>query len=113
MNPRKEVNIENKAKSNKQTVDLLTKSYIVHKHRIKEYEQNLINISDNNIRCSRYVVSHIENVVEELRERERFIIENEVLNGKEGKWYEGCLSSSSYYRHRDKAYGEFLRCLGL
>ena len=45
-----------------------------------------------------------------LDDEDRFIIQNEVILNKKGPWYEGYLPSSTYYRHRKKAYANFLSC---
>ena len=49
--------------------------------------------------------------MELLDEKERFIIQKEVIEGETGTWYLDYFSMPSYYRHRKKAYAEFLRCL--
>ena len=46
-----------------------------------------------------------------MEEKEKIIIENEVLRGKKGKWYKEMMSAPSYYRYRNSAYDNFLRCL--
>ncbi|MBR2990935.1 MAG: hypothetical protein IKF51_05680 [Solobacterium sp.] len=43
----------------------------------------------------------------------RIIIEHEVLTISESKWYTKYFTTSSYYRHKYKAYIEFLRCLDI
>ena len=50
-------------------------------------------------------------IVKMLDEEDRFIIEKEVVEGKRGNWFLGYYSPASYYRHRNRAYSNFLRCL--
>ena len=57
------------------------------------------------------VICHIEYAIQLLPEEEQFIIRNEVLYGKGGKWYLGYYTHSGYYKIRKKAYRNFLRCL--
>ena len=58
---------------------------------------------------ARIVVSHTESVVESLKDKDRFIIYNEVILGKRGDWYREYLSPATYYRHRKTAYQAFIR----
>lgn len=79
--------------------------------RIEESEMNIRKRSYDELRPSRIIVSHLRNVAKQLEEKERIIIENEVLLGKKGKWYLEYFSSSCYYRTRKKAYRDFLRII--
>ncbi len=101
----------NKTKENKFKILLLTKNYLHCKRSIREAQENIIPLSKDAYIEKLRIVTHIENVAECLEERHRLIIENEVLNGKTGKWYLEFLSAPTYYRHRCKAYEEFLRSL--
>lgn len=46
-----------------------------------------------------------------LDENDKYIVFNEIILGKTGDWYYECLTPSTYYRHRRKAYVNFLSCL--
>lgn len=92
-------------------IKLIGRSYISHKRRLLEAERKVMNHSSFEINCSKNIVDHIETIVNDLNEKDRFIIENEVVNGKEGKWYLSYLSTSTYYRQRKKAYRSFLNSL--
>lgn len=92
-------------------ISLITRSYFVHKRKIREDEESIISRPIEEIKASKRIIGHIDAVIEDLNEKDKFIIENEVKNGKEGKWYMVFLSSSTYYRQRKKAYRTFLRCL--
>ncbi|MBO4919202.1 MAG: hypothetical protein J5365_03500 [Erysipelotrichaceae bacterium] len=92
-------------------IELLSRNYINSKRIIKETEEDIIHCSYERLKAYRRIVSHIENVAECLGEKERLIIQKEVIEGKSGKWYLEYFSAPSYYRHRRKAYSEFLRCL--
>ena len=92
-------------------IELLSRNYLNSKRIIKETEEDIIHTSYERLKAYRRIVSHIENVAEGLGEKERLIIQKEVLEGRSGKWYLEYFSAPSYYRHRRKAYSEFLRCL--
>ena len=92
-------------------IELLSRNYINSKRIIKETEEDIIHTSYERLKAYRRIVSHIENVAETLGEKERLIIQKEVIEGRSGKWYLEYFSAPSYYRHRRKAYSEFLRCL--
>ena len=92
-------------------IELLSRNYLNSKRIIKETEEDIIHTSYERLKAYRRIVSHIENVAEGLGEKERLIIQKEVIEGRSGKWYLEYFSAPSYYRHRRKAYSEFLRCL--
>ena len=92
-------------------IELLSKNYIESKRRLKDHDERIVNYSINKIKAYRRIVSHIEDVVRILPEKERIIIENEVIHGKNGTWYLEYFSASSYYRHRKSAYSNFLNYL--
>ena len=101
-----------KKKSNNQfEIEILSKNYIESKRKLKEHDSNLASYSTNRIRAYKRIVTHIEDVAKLLPEKERIIIENEVIHGKKGSWYLEFFSASSYYRHRNAAYSDFLNCL--
>lgn len=93
---------------------LLSENYLRSKRIIREYEDNNIDINFRRIAVHHRIVNHIEYVVESMHDKEKIIIENEVLRGKKGKWYKAFMSAPSYYpyyRYRKSAYHNFLRCL--
>ena len=92
-------------------IELLSRNYLNSKRIIKETEEDIIHTSYERLKAYRRIVSHIENIAEGLGEKERLIIQKEVIEGRSGKWYLEYFSAPSYYRHRRKAYSEFLRCL--
>jgi len=98
-------------KQQKFIIEILSKNYIHSKRIIKESEENIIQCDPEKLRTCYRIVSHIDNVTECLGEREKFIIQKEVMEGRTGKWYMEFLSAPSYYRHRSKAYEDFLHCL--
>ena len=79
---------------------VLRESYRYALRVLKEDEANLVKRKKPQIiRCS-YVVRHIENVIEYLPERDRFILTNEFILEKSGKWYRDYYSeynSGNYY----------------
>ena len=64
-----------------------------------------------------------EDKVEFLRKMEKglshcspdaqIILKNEVFTKPERKWYRRYYTATTYYRHRHRAYLEFLRCLDI
>ena len=98
-------------KENKFKIMLLSANYLDCKRSLREAQENIMPLSDEAYKTKMRIVTHIENVAQCLEEKHRLIIENEVIKGKRGKWYLEFLSAPSYYRHRLRAYEEFLRCL--
>ena len=89
-------------------IEALKESYRYALRVLKEDEARLIKRSKPVIvRCT-YVTMHIENVIESLDEKHRFILTNEFILGKRGKWFTDYYSESTYYRSRIKAYRAFL-----
>lgn len=92
-------------------IRLLRNAYASHNRRVSEAIDSIRFYSQDKYEMSLTTVKRIQFAVEMLEEDERFIIENEVILGKEGKWYRTFCSPSKYYRCRRKAYRDFLRCL--
>ena len=92
-------------------IALLSDNYLNSKRIISEYEENIIDLNSERLEIHHRIIHHIEYLVETMRDKEKIIIENEVLRGKRGKWYKGIMSYPSYYRYRKSAYQNFLRCL--
>ena len=98
-------------KKDRYEIKLMRRAYAVHIKRIRDARLNIRRCSREKYEMSITMVNRIHSAVEFLDGEERFIIENEVLLGKEGKWFLAFFSSSKYYRCRRKAYRNFLRCL--
>ena len=98
-------------KENRFKILLLSTNYIECKRSLMEADMNIIALSPEVYQTKRRIVTHIENVAQCLDEKDRLIIENELIKGKRGKWYLEYLSAPSYYRYRCRAYEEFLRSL--
>ena len=96
---------------NKFEIQLLSQNYLESKRKLKDYDEKLVHYSLDKVRSYRRIVTHIEDIVMILPEKQRIIIENEVLLGKTGAWYLEYFSAPSYYRHRDSAYKNFLNSL--
>ena len=92
-------------------VGQLTRNYINSKRIIREAQNNIRKYSDDRLDMHMKVICHIEYVIESLDDQDRFIIENEVMMGRSGKWFLGFYSPTCYYKHRKRAYANFLRCL--
>lgn len=95
----------------KELIDIISKSYLTSKRKLRENELGITYKDNKRLNCYRLNVYHIEYVVSCLNENDKFIINNEVLQGKKGNWYYDQMSTATYYRHRNKAYDNFLRDL--
>ena len=93
-------------------IQLLASNYIESKRILSQIEKGIIPYDKNRFVTHRIIVDRIEETVEHLDEYDRFIIQKEVIEGKKGKWFLDYYSKPAYYRNRQKAYKEFLRCLG-
>ncbi|MDO4197762.1 MAG: hypothetical protein Q4D13_02075 [Erysipelotrichaceae bacterium] len=106
-----EQKIKVKKKSARQVVkdvQMLLTSYKYASRVLLEDDTHIINRPRKEVSRSVYIARHIENVIESLNDRDRFILRNEFVLGKSGKWYIGYYSDSTYYRNRIKAYRAFL-----
>lgn len=92
-------------------IQLLSQNYLESKRRLREFDEKLVYCNSDMIKAYRRIVTHIEDIVILLPEKQRIIIENEVLLGKTGAWYLEYFSAPSYYRHRENAYKNFLKSL--
>ena len=92
-------------------IDLLSRSYLNSKRILKENELGIRSSTERYLESSRLNVYHIEHVVSCLNDNDRFIIDNEVIKGKRGNWYYGYMSTATYYKHRKRAYSNFLSSL--
>lgn len=95
----------------KSLIDLLSRSYLNSKRILKENELGIRSNTESSLESYRFNVYHIEHVVSCLCDNDRFIIDNEVIKGKRGNWYYEYMSSATYYKHRKKAYSNFLSSL--
>lgn len=100
-----------KVSKEKEVTDLVADSYAHHSRLLKEEALGIIELSESEHRTCKRVVSHIEILVSYLDERDKFIIENEVLRGKKGTWYLNYCSTPTYYRYRNRAYVVFFKLL--
>lgn len=95
-------------KNNKYQIDAVAKHYLIQKRIIKEYELGLSFVSKERLDFARRSTKRINLIANDLDDSSRFIIRNEIILGKTGTWYQGFLSTPTYYRHRNKAYKLFL-----
>ena len=92
-------------------IQLLSENYNKSKAILKKVEKGYTVYDIRRINTHRNIVSHIESTVESLSDKDRLIIEKEVIEGLKGEWFLGYFSKPSYYRNRQKAYERFLNCL--
>ena len=100
-----------KPDKNSLEIKLLSKAYLYNKRLIIESNEHICKRNYDSLKASLKIVKHIEYCASSLEEKNRFIIKNEVIDGKTGKWYKEYFSAPTYYRIRKQAYEEFLRCL--
>lgn len=74
---------------------------------VKEYEEGLKDRTFDSIKANLEIVRHYEYCLIFLDYKEKIIIQNEVIEGKSGKWYLSYFSESAYYRIRTKAYNKY------
>ncbi|MBO4359129.1 MAG: hypothetical protein IKX97_07745 [Erysipelotrichaceae bacterium] len=101
----------NKLKRQKFEIEMLSRHYLDSKYKLEDHSHALLEICPHRIKNYRRTVKHIEDVARTLPDKQRLIIEHEVMMGKTGTWYLEYFSASSYFRHRAKAYDNFLDCL--
>ncbi len=65
-------------------IQLLSQNYLESKRRLREFDEKLVYYNSDRIKAYRRIVTHIEDIVMLLPEKQRIIIENEVLLGKTG-----------------------------
>ena len=90
---------------------MLAKHYNLSLMAIQAAEKKMKYIDHDELQRHIYIVNHIDMVIETLREEEKFIVKKEVAESRKNGWYHGYLSRSTYYRHRQRAYKNFLDCL--
>ena len=100
-----------KIPKNRFEVQLMAVNYIRCKTALREVELAIKSCPPHRLESHQTIVKHIEHVIEGLSDKYKLIIYNEVILGRTGKWYLEYISASTYYRIRDKAYEQFLRCL--
>lgn len=99
--------------SAKDVIAVLASCYKNRKNELIEHAAGRLELSSINLQGAKRIVQTLEENIKKLKEDEYFIIYNEVIMGKKGKWYQGYLSEASYYRHRKIAYRQFIRALTL
>lgn len=95
-------------KKTKYEVDTIARCFMIQKRILREFELGITTKSKYQIEYAKRLTSKIYLVINDLDANSKFIIHNEVVLGKKGYWYYGYLSTPTYYRHRRKAYKEFL-----
>ena len=98
-------------KQDKLEIELLSREYIKNKMIIEDVLEKGIKYPKERFKSSHTIVNRIENALKILDEDDRLIIQKELIEGERGYWYLEYFSSSTYYRHRDRAYENFLHCL--
>lgn len=100
-----------KSKKNKYEIDAVAKCFMIQKRVLKEFELGIAVKSRQDIEYAKNMLNKIYLIINDLDDNSKFIIHNEVVLGKKGTWYYGFLSTPTYYRHRCKAYQQFLEYL--
>lgn len=98
-------------KRKKFEINAVARTFMIQKRILKEHELGIAHKSDSEIEYARKIMDKIYLIINDLDDNSKFIIHNEVILGKKGGWYYGLLSTPTYYRHRNKAYSDFLEYL--
>ena len=93
------------------TIIQLSNSYQKHKNILNDYDRGVYRKNYKDLKPASLIVKVTEETTKSLPERDQFIIHNEVILGKRGKWYMGYMSQATYYRHRKEAYKNFIERL--
>lgn len=96
---------------NKRIIDLLAQGYAFAKMITDKSDNGDAKYNKNTVEAYRKITKQIEFCTNQLDEESKFIIENEVIQGKKHNWYDGYLSTPTYYRHAKKAYAQFLNII--
>lgn len=95
----------------KYDIDAVARCFLIQKRILKENELGICTKSSSEIEYAKKLTSRIYLIIDDLDAESKYIIHNEVVLGKKGGWYYGFISTPTYYRHRRKAYKEFLEFL--
>ena len=93
------------------TIIQLSNSYQKHKNILNDHDRGVYRKNYKDLKPASLIVKVTEETTKSLPERDQFIIHNEVILGKRGKWYMGYMSQATYYRHRKEAYKNFIERL--
>jgi hypothetical protein len=92
-------------------IELLSREYMKSKRVLTEAQKGTFEYDKRTLERSICIVGHIDMTYECLNEADKLIIRNELMEGRRGDWFKSYLSPSAYYRHRKRAYENFLHCL--
>lgn len=95
-------------KKNKFEIDAIARHFMIQKRIVKEYDLGVSFRTKDQLDYAKRLMKKVSLIMNDLDEASKFIIKNEVVLGKKGTWYYGYLSVPTYYRHRNKAYKDFL-----
>ena len=73
-------------RNQRRDIEILSKNYRDFKLLLEEAQQNIASHDRRKIESGIMIVTHIENVIENLDEDDRFIIEKEIMEGRKGNW---------------------------
>ena len=93
------------------TMNIIVRSYRNACRIVRQAEDHLIGISEEELNTAILIKERIESEVHFLDEKHSVFIENEVINGKTGNWYAQKMSPATYYRNRKKTYSTFVENL--
>ena len=88
---------------------LLIDSYQRIKKILSANEKGYCSIDKSVCEAMQMSIKKFDDFIEGLEEKERFIVENEVLLGKSGNWWTSYYSESAYRANRKSAYEKFLK----
>ena len=94
-------------------IDEITRSYFLSKKAIERQKLGLALLNDSTLDSHKYLIDKINFIISSLSDKDKFILVNEIIQGKKGDWYVGFMSTPTYYRHRKTAYNDFLNCMNI
>jgi len=95
----------------KKTIQLLSEAYRFGINALYNHNKGIKRRPQKDIEAYKKITTRIEECIYLLDSESRFIIENEIIIGRNGTWYTEYLSTATYYRHANKAYKTYLRLL--
>lgn len=100
-----------RVKEEKTVIDIVKNTYQRSCRIIEQYYYNNIYVSEKELRQAEMCKERIHSELKYLSEMNYLFIKNEIIDGKSGNWYQGLMSTPTYYRNRKKAYATFIKNL--
>lgn len=82
----------------------INKSYQYHKNILKENEIGIVDYPMSQVVIASKIISHIEFVINNMDDKYKVVLENDILFNRFDTSYKEGVSTSTYYRNRQQAY---------